>query len=193
MGFALEKTDMRSYGWGYSTALAVVGLFCVLTGILVVAGPDFLFVLFRQPIPQARPVTVGCQSNLKNLGTALEMYESDFKTYPDQLPALTPNYLKTIPTCPAASTDTYSATAEIAPGHYTVMCAGRNHPGYRVLGLEENYPRYTDVGGLTVASEAHEQALRSAERRAKLKAMGLGLGAVLLGLALIGQPGAKRS
>lgn len=184
---------MASHGWGYSTALAVVGLCCLLLGVLVAAGPDYLFVLFRQPVPQARPVTVGCKSNLKNVGTALEMYESDFKVYPDRLTLLTPNYLKTIPTCPAASRDTYSASAEMAPEHYTVMCAGRNHPGYRVLGLEENYPRCTDVGGLTVATEAHEQALRLAERRAKLKAMGLGLGAVLLGLALLGQPGVRRS
>lgn len=44
-----------------------------------------------------------CRSNLKNLGTALEMYSTDAcGRYPSSLSSLTPDYLVTLPTCPAS-------------------------------------------------------------------------------------------
>jgi len=52
----------------------------------------------------------GCVRNLKNLGTALEMYSTDASgRFPKSLARLTPSYVKAIPTCPAAGTDTYSS------------------------------------------------------------------------------------
>lgn len=43
-----------------------------------------------------------CQSNMKNIGTALECYRQDNNDlYPPTLTKLTPKYLKTIPTCPS--------------------------------------------------------------------------------------------
>lgn len=89
-----------------------------------------------------------CKSHLKNVGTALEMYSTDNGgLYPPSLAALTPNYLKTVPTCPSAGSDTYSPTFRRArgPDVYTFVCAGQNHTGAGVTG---DYPQYSSVQGL---------------------------------------------
>lgn len=95
-----------------------------------------------------------CKSNLKNIGTALEMYSTDNGgKYPEGLDALTPNYLKTIPQCPAAASMTYLAewgpeaeeNTENYPDFYAVRCAGNHHANVNV---DPDYPRYTSVAGL---------------------------------------------
>lgn len=51
-----------------------------------------------------------CEANLKNIGTAMEMYARDYSgRYAGQLSDLTPQYMAALPTCPAAGFDTYSA------------------------------------------------------------------------------------
>lgn len=84
-----------------------------------------------------------CKSTVKNIGTALEMYSTDYDgSYPDSLAKLTPAYLKTIPSCAAAGAVTYQAAlAE----QYTVVCAGHHH---RASGLPPNFPQYTSLQGL---------------------------------------------
>ena len=43
-----------------------------------------------------------CTANLKNQGTALEMYATDYDgLYPSSLHALSPDYLRRLPTCPS--------------------------------------------------------------------------------------------
>ena len=89
-----------------------------------------------------------CKSNLKNIGTALEMYSTDNSgRFPTALSQLTPNYLRRIPTCPSATADTYSMTFQSAsnPDAYTVMCTGAHH---REAGMPPNFPRYTSTQGL---------------------------------------------
>lgn len=89
-----------------------------------------------------------CPSSLKNIGTALEMWETDHqKKFPARLDDLTPNYLKSIPTCPSVGRNTYSAGYAISPAadHYTLVCAGTNHAG---VGLGPNFPQYTSRQGL---------------------------------------------
>ena len=89
-----------------------------------------------------------CKNNLKNLGIAQEMYSTDnggrFARKPTQL---TPTYLKRIPTCPAAGTDTYSAGFASAsnPDAYTIVCSGSNHTD---LGVPPHYPQYTSDQGI---------------------------------------------
>jgi hypothetical protein len=101
-----------------------------------------------------------CKSNLKNIGTALEMYSTDNGgKYPKGLDALTPKYLKTIPECPAAAAMTYQA--QFGPGaegntekyldFYTVCCAGKHHADVNV---DPDYPRYTSVAGLIERAES---------------------------------------
>jgi hypothetical protein len=89
-----------------------------------------------------------CKSNLKNIGTALEMYSTDnYGRYPPALSKLTPNYLKMIPTCPSAGMNTYSAGYRSAssPDAYTVFCGGRHHEAF---GSAPDYPQYNSTQGL---------------------------------------------
>lgn len=88
---------------------------------------------------------VACRSNLKNIGTALEMYSTDSAgRYPSTLDLLVPAYLMTIPTCASAGKPSYSYSACSAPDRYTVYCAGNNHMSD--AGPDE--PCYTSDAGL---------------------------------------------
>lgn len=98
--------------------------------------------------------TTMCKSNLKNIGTALEMYSTDWSGhYPRNLNLLTPNYLKTLPVCPGAKRVTYRADfGPSAPGneghledYFYVECTGLNH---EYLELPADYPKYTSEYGL---------------------------------------------
>lgn len=91
---------------------------------------------------------VACKSNLKNIGTAAEMYSTDNSgRYPTKLSQLTPNYLRSIPTCPSAGKDTYSASykSAVSPDGFTVACGGSHHTKD---GLGPNLPKYTSLQGL---------------------------------------------
>ncbi|MCA9796645.1 MAG: hypothetical protein KC910_32775 [Candidatus Eremiobacteraeota bacterium] len=90
--------------------------------------------------------TSACKSNQKNIATALEMYSTDFHgVYPGSLASLTPNYLKTIPTCPAAGLDAYSDSYRMAkdPYRYGFCCLSGRHPGH-----PRNYPAYSSSLGM---------------------------------------------
>jgi type II secretory pathway pseudopilin PulG len=95
-----------------------------------------------------------CQSNCKNIGTALEMYSTDHKGhYPPSITSLTPKYLKLIPTCYKIGRDTYSTSYSVYVARnkgeadaYTFFCSGSNHLD---LGVSANYPQYNSVQGLT--------------------------------------------
>ena len=124
------------------TALVVFGL-----GALIVV-PNFL------PAKPSGQLTA-CMSNCKNIGVALEMYASDNGgSFPPSLkPYLIPNYLKTIPTCPAAGHDTYSDSYRWhgQPENYTFYCSGLNHDAslqFRFPGDHSNYPQYCNELGL---------------------------------------------
>ena len=85
----------------------------------------------------------------------MEMWSTDNSgRYPTSLEQLVPNYLRTIPLCPEAGRDTYSASLQTgleAEGneetqyqdYYLVKCLGHNHPQ-----IEEDYPQYNGVQGL---------------------------------------------
>jgi hypothetical protein len=104
-------------------------------------------------VPPVSPLS-GCKSNLKNMGTAMEMYSTDWAgEYPENMGLLTPNYLKTIPDCPAAGRNTYSDSLQLGPDadgntegydwYYYFECSGENHRE-----LQANYPRYNGIVGL---------------------------------------------
>ncbi len=80
----------------------------------------------------------GCFSNLKNIGTAMEMYSSDNQgRYPRTLGALTPNYFKALPRCPAAKRITYQYTRTEIPDCYTVWCQGSYHTPISKVNMPE--------------------------------------------------------
>ena len=106
--------------------------------------------LWLSPAPQARSggFDTACRSNLKNLATGLEMYASDNQgEYPASLASLTPNYLRTIPNCPAARYDTYSGsyTRTSKPAAFVVYCSGHHHKATR---RSPNSPYYDSEQGI---------------------------------------------
>lgn len=118
--------------------MIVIAIIAILAAILV---PNFIRA-------RAQGQVTSCKSNLKNIGTALEMYSTDAGgRFPTGLVRLTPNYLKTVPTCASAGTATYTSgyTNASNPDAYTVFCAGTNH---KAVDLAANYPQYTSVRGL---------------------------------------------
>ena len=103
---------------------------------------------------RARGSLTACKSNLKNIGTALEMYSTDWSgKYPATMEMVVPNYLKTIPECPSAGTVTYRVQfGSTAPmntqgylDYYFIECSGENHTSVSVMA---NYPAYNGVQGL---------------------------------------------
>jgi hypothetical protein len=124
-----------------------------------------LILLLSLPGLACRGVATACKSNLKNLGTALEMFASDHQgRYPKSLAELVPVYLKSIPPCPGAGRDSYSASYVVRnqPDCYLIYCCGRNH---EVSGMQLNYPAYNPYLGLidrpdSLSSGACREALR---------------------------------
>lgn len=123
--------------------IAVVSVTVVLGAILV---PNWIRA-------RAGGAVTACKANLRDIGTALEMYSTDWSgKYPTSTTLLTPNYLKTIPDCPAAANTyvvTFGPTAPMNPDsyedYYYVECRGENHLHVSVTG---NYPAYNGVVGL---------------------------------------------
>lgn len=93
-----------------------------------------------------------CKSNCKNIATALEMYASDNRgSYPSRLDKLTQgNYLKVIPTCPAAGRSTYGYHRSTEPETFRFVCSGNNHArAYTGFSTSSNnFPRYDAEKGL---------------------------------------------
>jgi hypothetical protein len=92
-----------------------------------------------------------CKSNLKNLGTAMEMYSTDWSGhYPNRLLKLVPNYLDALPTCPTCEAMTYQMEYGPEASHneagfhdyYYLYCEGHNHSR---AGVPENIPAYDGI------------------------------------------------
>lgn len=86
-----------------------------------------------------------CCANIKNIGTASEMYSVDSRgKYPSSLNQLAPSYLKKIPSCPAAGKPTYRYRLDKKLS-YVVECHGKHHLS---AGMGNNQPRYNGKQGL---------------------------------------------
>ncbi len=127
-------------------------LILVALGIMVVA-PNFIRC-------SCRGTLTGCKSNLKNIGTALEMYSTDHDgNYPGSLDELYPEYLRREPICPKADHSTYRASyGRQVPGndggyedYYLVECTGENHDD---VDYPPDFPKYNGVIGLIERPEA---------------------------------------
>lgn len=139
---------MRGGGTGNVVAILAV------VGVVMVGGVALLAAILVPNFIRARAQGqfTACKSNLKNIGTALEMWSTDNSgRYPTDLRLLTPNYLRSIPTCASASLDTYSRGFVSAshPDAYTVVCTGQNH---RAVDAGTNFPQYNSVQGLVEKS-----------------------------------------
>ena len=123
---------MKRRGWTQLEGIVqTMGCFAVNAILAAVFLPNFL---------RARALgqQTSCHRNLKNIATAVEMYGTDNQgRNPVTLARLCPIYLKEIPTCPAAGSDSYSSSYSIAikPDVFSFICSGRHHtpegdPGY---------------------------------------------------------------
>jgi len=130
-----------------------------------------------------------CQSNLKNIATALDMYASDNTGhYPEKLGNLAPDYLREIPTCPEAKLDSYSPSYEVyfdpdpKNSIFTIYCSGYNHIWNHThqtrffglikvrqrLDLPPNYPKYSSIYG-SIWEPGAEASLRKRTPELTLK------------------------
>jgi Tfp pilus assembly protein PilE len=87
-----------------------------------------------------------CKSNLKNIGTALERYQTDNGKYPSKLEELTPRYIELLPRCARDRKSDYSYFTSQSLNAYTMYCIGKKHS--RISGGKENYPQYDSIEGL---------------------------------------------
>ena len=137
----------KKAGFTLIELMIVIAIIAILAAILV---PNFLKA-------RAQGQLTACKSNCKNLATALEMYASDNGgRYPlssaFQARLTGGNYLKTIPTCPAAGADTYTGTysSTQTPDSFSFYCNGNNHAkaytGFTTASA--NYPQYSAEQGL---------------------------------------------
>lgn len=105
-----------------------------------------------------------CKYNLRSIAAAMESYATDNSgMYPQKLDRLTVAddkghaYLRTIPSCPVAGSNApYMQGYEVvsAPKNaYTIYCKGNYH---QIMGLENNYPKYSAVSGLIESQNAEK-------------------------------------
>lgn len=100
----------------------------------------------------ARGIQISCKSNLKNLGTASEMYSTDFSgAYPEKMSQLTPEYLRQIPICPSDGASPYTYRRAKIDGYdsYEFVCGG----DHSEAGTPKGYPRYNGQTGIVVKPE----------------------------------------
>jgi general secretion pathway protein G len=108
--------------------MIVVAIIAILVSILV---PNFIRA-------RAQAQTAACESNLKEIATGLELYETDNDRYPDSgsvdpsNTALGP-YIKQTPVDPAAGPGLYYDYTVTNPtestASYTIVCPGSHDPG----------------------------------------------------------------
>lgn len=121
-------------------------------GLLLMVDGILLLVAIQVPNyirARAPGCLTACKSNLKNIATACEMYASDnHGDYPSRLTQLVPGYLKVLPKCPTADSDTYSRSYQRSadPQNFTFCCSGNNHCSAGIR--EANFPQYSSKDGL---------------------------------------------
>lgn len=132
----------------------VAQLMCSLASSAPAAGAIAMVMVPNFQRARAAGQLTACKSNLKNMSVALEMYASDYAGhYPKNLQVLiTTDYLRAIPTCPAAGHDSYSAAYKVRskPDSFSIYCSGQNHAkAYSDYAANStNYPQYNAERGL---------------------------------------------
>ncbi|MEQ8186537.1 MAG: serine/threonine-protein kinase [Candidatus Eremiobacterota bacterium] len=133
--------------YGYNNIIVIV------LAIILMFTLPFLMAFLSASSGKKHGQLAACESNLKNIATALEMYATDNTgDYPHDLLYLTTlqpvgGYMKTIPMCPASRGNTfYLYTRADNPDNFTLWCS---HPdAHEYAGLKTGWPQYTPGQGL---------------------------------------------
>ena len=137
-----ENNLSEAKGVKLGAAIAIPFAFCIGIGILAllstILAPNSIsagrLAASEAILAREKGYLAACESNLKNIGTALEMWSADHKgQFPHNLSDLTEGenggYLPELPVCPAAGQDTYSVSYKRSPDgkRFTIYCSGENH------------------------------------------------------------------
>jgi prepilin-type N-terminal cleavage/methylation domain-containing protein len=129
----------RRKGFTLIELMIVIAIIAILASILI---PNFVKA-------RAQSQHTACCSNVKNIGTACEMYSTENQGhYPNTMTLVTGGgYMQSAPTCPSANSNTvYNTIATNSnPDRYTTYCSGSNHSD---LGCSADYPQFTSTRGL---------------------------------------------
>lgn len=147
--------------------MIVIAIIAILAAILV---PNFVKA-------RAQGQLTSCKSNLKNIGTACEMFAADNNgRYPGaaqggnatndltQPPQGGSPYLKQLPQCPLNAGDpqgNYSYGAVMNPDYYLIVCTNGNHEQAGVMNGQgqNNYPQFDSQIGLMAPPIGDPQGL----------------------------------
>ena len=126
----------KKKGFTLIELMIVIAIIAILAAILV---PNFMRA-------RASGQLTACKANLKNQGTALEMYATDNNgRYPTAIGDLSSDYLRKLPTCPATDKE-YGYSGDVTPDAYTVYCSDTD--AHKAVNVETGYPQYDSVQGL---------------------------------------------
>jgi len=95
--------------------------------------------------------TASCESNLKNIATALEMFSSDHGSYPQSLEEILKTgdgkgYMSVLPECPVRKKSyVYVKTGD---GSYSLKCGGFHMKDHKKI-----VPAYNPSAGITLEEE----------------------------------------
>jgi general secretion pathway protein G len=123
-----ENGRAAQMGFTLIEMMIVVSIIAILASILV---PNFVRA-------RAQAQTAGCEANLKEIATAMDLYETDNDRYPDSGTVDASNtqlqpYIKQVPVDPAAGPSVYYTFTVTNPttstADYTIVCPGTHDPG----------------------------------------------------------------
>ena len=120
--YLYKKKNMEFIDDFTVTLFVMTGIFLI---VYYIINPNFL-------LARSQGRLAACESNIKNLATALEMYATDNTgTYPTQLSQLTVSagpgggYMKVIPSCPLATNkdmSSYIYRSTTVPDNFAISC-----------------------------------------------------------------------
>jgi type II secretion system protein G len=134
--------------------MIVVAIIAILVSILV---PNFIRA-------RAQAQTAACEANLKEIATALELYQTDNDRYPPSGTVNTSNtdlqpYLKQTPVDPAAGVGAYYtftvANGGTSTATYTILCPGVHDPGTLQNispGTTDTHIQYASAAGFSASN-----------------------------------------
>lgn len=138
---------LRTKGFTLIELMIVIAIIAILAAILV---PNFIRA-------RAQAQLSACESNLKNMATAQEMYATDnsgnYITAGMAASAnspLSPNYVKVLPTCPAAGTGSSAYFYIGTLAAYTMEQNTTGTPHSKVSITSTGYPMWLGSSGLTI-------------------------------------------